>query len=89
MNKIFISGKVTGESYLTAYKKFADMQKRLLSERWVVINPMELCKPSWSWLRCMIVCCYQIIFKADAVLFLSDWQNSKGAKLERKVAVFF
>ncbi|MCL2131274.1 MAG: DUF4406 domain-containing protein [Lentimicrobiaceae bacterium] len=89
MNTIFISGKVSGESYLAAYNKFAHMQKRLLAEGWVVYNPMLLCNPSWSWIRCMVVCFYHIIFKCDSVLFLSDWQDSRGSKLERKAAVFF
>jgi len=87
--RIYISGKVTGEAYLGCYKKFSDMEEKLKQCKYLVINPMRLCKPSWSWQRCMIKCVFYLIFKADVLLLLSDWENSRGARLEKRIAAWF
>jgi hypothetical protein len=86
---IYIAGKITGESYLTAYNKFESVEKMLQIQGYKVINPMKLCKASWNWIHCMSVCLYNLVRKADAIYMLPDWKDSTGAKTEYKTAKLF
>ncbi len=51
-----------------------------------VYNPMKLCKPDWSWTHCMLVCLRTLVTKCDAIYVLKDHTESRGAKIELKVA---
>lgn len=80
--KIYISGKITGDSN---YKhKFKVIEEYLIRAGHTVMNPailplgfeheeyMKICKA-------MVECC-------DAIYMLIDWQDSKGAKEEYEIA---
>lgn len=86
MKKVFISGKVSGLPYAYAQERFN--RAASLFQGWEVHNPVKLCKPTWSWWRCMAVCLWHLV-KCDMVVFLDNWQDSKGARIEHRVARFF
>lgn len=86
--KVFISGKVSGEDYYTAYRKFSDAEKHLEKIGYNVINPMMLCRREWSWLRCMIVCIRHLL-SCHCIYQLSNWQQSRGARIENFIAKLF
>lgn len=82
--RIFLSGKVSGEDYHKAYRKFSDAEKSLESS-YKVSNPMVLCRQEWSWLRCMAVCLWHLS-KCRHIYMLPDWRESRGARIEHRFA---
>ena len=85
---IFISGKVSGLSFCYAYQKFKNAEFILCNEieEYKVINPISICKSSYPWWLCMVICLYNLIFKADYIYMLNNWQDSRGARIEHAVA---
>jgi len=82
--KFYITGKMTGFDRIILLTNFYNAQK-VIQEKYAttnIINPIDLCSCRWSWLRCMIVCLCHLIFKADTVVLMSDWCDSKSAKIE-------
>ena len=83
--RVYIAGKMTGMPEFN-YPLFNSTAKFLRDLGFVVENPAENQTPpcgSWGgWLkqalRQMLLC--------DAVLLLDDWEDSRGARLERFVA---
>lgn len=86
MEKVFISGKVSNLPYAYAQERFNRVAS--LFQGWEVHNPVKLCKPTWSWWRCMAVCLWHLM-KCDAVVFMDNWQDSRGARIENRIARFF
>ena len=84
--KIYLSGKVSDVEYISCYFKFDSMERKVVDKQYQAINPMKLCHPTWSWTRTMAKCMFHLVFKADVLLLLSDWEQSKEAKLEYKIA---
>lgn len=83
--KTFISGRVSGINYEYAKRNFKKVEKALVKQGYEVVNPTKFCKKEWSWLRCIIVCLWHLT-KCDAVYFLRNYKNSKGAMIEYKIA---
>lgn len=83
--KIFVSGKISGEDYYQAYRKFSDAEKHLESLGYKVVNPMVLCKKHWSWIRCMAVCLWHLV-GCKGIYQLPDWRSSRGARIEYRIA---
>lgn len=83
--RIFISGKITGLGYLVAYHRFASAEKKLSRMGYNVANPMCICNKNWSWLRCMVVCLWNLLF-CPTIYMLDGWEDSRGAKIEHRVA---
>jgi len=87
--KIQLVGKISGEDRSEALLKFCRVVApiQLKYGTMYVTNPMALCKPEWSWARCMAVCLYHIVFKANTIAIFPDWCGSKGARIEVFVAI--
>lgn len=76
--KIYISGKITGDKRYKA--KFREIEKRLAAAGHTALNPAnqpEGLRPA-DYMRV----CFAMMETADAVLFLQDYQESRGAMLE-------
>lgn len=82
--KIYIAGKITGDPNYR--EKFDAVEKLLASQGYSVMNPARLGNyPGFSWEEYMgVSTSMQRI--CDAVVFLPDWQESRGSKLEMKTA---
>lgn len=92
IKNIYIAGAVTSDinehGYLHCYQKFENAEKTVAKyfPGAKIYNPMKLCKADWSWMRCMVVCLWVLIFKCDLAVFLDDYKTSKGAMIEFKCA---
>ena len=76
--KIYIAGKITGDK---RYKtKFAAAAKNLQAAGHVVLNPATI--PQGMSNADNMRVCFAMMEAADVVLFLQDYQESKGAMLE-------
>ena len=87
-NKIYLAGKVSGLKWEDAYRNFyaAEMNNR---NRGLIINPLRICRSNWSWIRCMALCLYKLVFKCDRIYLIPNWTESRGAKIEVVVAIIF
>ena len=85
MKRVFISGKVSGLPYTHAQEQFNRVAS--LFDGYEVCNPVKLCKLYWSWPRCMTVCLWHLM-KCDTVVFMDNWQDSRGARIENRAARF-
>jgi hypothetical protein len=85
---VFISGPVSDLPYNEVVKAFNGAEQRLRRQGYVVKNPVRLCYPHWSWRRCMVVCLANLI-TVGAVYMLAGWRESRGARIEHRVARFF
>lgn len=85
---IFLSGAVSNISPIRALHNFntAEYVLKNTDEIGRIINPMKICRGDWPWWLCMVVCLFNLIFKADSIYMLYNWKESRGARIEHKVA---
>lgn len=89
---VFISGKVSGLSPCQVYTNFKTAEWRLLNDDagyGNIINPIAICKSSYPWWLCMVICIYNLLFKANYVYMLHNWRDSRGARIEHNIAIKF
>lgn len=90
--KIYISGKMSGLSKDVYQPIFAEAEKKLKAEGWIVFNPAD---DSWqSWLERLGKTYTEILFHdiqqlmhCDAIYMLDNFLESKGAKAEHAFAI--
>lgn len=80
--RVYIAGKITGESYVDVVKKFALAEAFLRRTKCVPVSPLKKSLVLASWKECMRVCLL-MLRDCDAILLLPDWENSRGAKIEK------
>jgi len=85
MDKVYISGKITGiES--EAYNLFDKAEKELCSNGYIVVNPMLIeHNHDKSW-ESYMKACIKSLCDCNAIYMLSNWQKSRGAKIEWELA---
>ena len=84
-SKIFISGPISGLPYKEAAIRFNEYALLYHLIGFEPVNPIRLCRPLWSWWRCMAVCLWHLLW-CDAVFMLRGWDMSRGARIEHKVS---
>lgn len=82
---IYISGPMSGlpDNNKPAFHAAAKLLRNLGH---MVINPAEIDVPDPSWINYMREDIRQMM-AADIVVLLPGWANSRGAKLERHIAI--
>ena len=84
-SKLFISGPISGRPYKEAVRHFNAYALLVHQFGFDPVNPIQLCRPDWSWRRCMAVCLWHLLW-CDAVFMLRGWDMSRGARIEHRVA---
>jgi hypothetical protein len=87
---VYISGPITGIEDSNR-PQFALAQRMLLSAGCSIFNPIHIEGPIdplkddalWSYYMAF---CIRALLECDSILMLPDWQNSKGAKWEHRIA---
>jgi hypothetical protein len=83
-DKIYISGKIMGDPNFK--QKFLSAENDLIRAGWKdIINPTKLGEEE-TWEKYMIRD-IEIIFGCTAIYMLSDWKQSRGARIEHAVAM--
>jgi len=86
MNKIYISGRITGIE-TEAPLLFAEACIEMRELGFDTVNPMDLehnHDKSWnSYMRNDI----KALMECDAIYMISNWVHSKGAEIERRIAM--
>lgn len=83
--RIYIAGPMTGLPNLN-FEAFHTAARVLRAEGHDVVNPAEInADPSAGWLECMRkdICA---LSTCDAIYLLQGWENSRGARLEARIA---
>jgi len=84
--KIYIAGKVTGTKTEECEEKFGSVQRKLEAQGYEVINPLEVVgDPFADWIPAMKKC-LRAMLGCEQIYFLSDWKDSKGAKVEHTLS---
>lgn len=87
---IYISGKITGLPIEVAKENFqtakAELRKAYEFEK--IVNPMEVVpfNEQWTWHDYMVED-IKYLLKCSAIYMLKNWGDSKGARIERAIAI--
>jgi hypothetical protein len=82
--KIYISGKTTGDPYYAV--KFKSAEYPLTKAGYIVVNPCRVVPANCaSWTEAMRLALREMLF-CEAVALLYDWKDSRGAKIEARLA---
>ena len=81
---IYLSGKITGD---WDYKeKFRKKESVLICAGHAVLNPAKL--PEGMPREKYMPICLAMLDSADAIYMIGDWQESEGARIEYKYAIY-
>lgn len=84
--KTYISGKISGLEHNQAEQRFQEAEELLHSINLKPVNPMKNgLKHCSSW-NDHIVRDIELLLSCKAILMLSNWRESKGARIEKKIA---
>lgn len=87
MEKIYISGKIIGLENNEAFKRFDEAEKELKAKGFEVVNPMTIeHNHDKSWINYMKTD-IKALMDCDAIYMLPNWKTSRGAKIERQLAI--
>lgn len=85
--KIYIAGKVTGEDLATCTMKFGTAQKAVENAGFEAVNPLEVVGDWQATWKGAMRKCLKALVDCDAILLLPCAKGSKGALIEKSVAI--
>ncbi|MBP3762920.1 MAG: DUF4406 domain-containing protein [Bacteroidales bacterium] len=84
--RIYLAGKITGDpDYRVKFRAGVIHLLRLGWEYNDIVNPVKACPEGWGWWRCMARC-LRLLAGCGWVAMLPDWNESRGARIEHRVA---
>ena len=84
--KVYISGRISGLPYEEVERKFAAAEAHWTGPNFLVLNPLKNgLDRSASWEEHMVAD-IRMLMEADKVVMLSDWKESRGARIEEAIA---
>ena len=85
--KVYISGQITGLPFDQVEENFFNAQNRLEEKGFKVVNPLNNgLSPDDKWEHHMKED-IKLMMECDTIYLLKNWKDSKGAKIERDIAV--
>lgn len=84
--RVYISGPITGIEQLNR-PAFEQAAIKLQAAGLTAVNPHDNGQPEWAPWQTHMRADLKILVDCDALVLLQGWEKSKGAKLERLVAV--
>lgn len=82
--RVYIAGKISGLNYEEVCDKFEKAEKKLKNFG-IVINPCKIVPEECDWDTAMDIC-LSALAKCDTIYLLTDWKESKGARIEKAKA---
>ena len=82
----YVAGKITGLPIGEVKQKFNTISSELANKGYEVVKPLAITDDSRTWddaVRSDI----KLMLECDEVHMLPDWQESRGAQLERDIAL--
>jgi len=87
--KIYISGKISGLEKEVVTANFAEAERVLNVLGYDTINPMNSgLNEEYPWIMHMVVDIFNML-RCDGVYFLENYKESRGAKIEYRIARLF
>lgn len=88
MTQIYISGKITGLDHAEAFRNFNRAENMLRDHGLDAVNPMKKFSEQLglSWREYMAED-IKVLVDCDAIYMLGNWRDSKGARLEHRIAI--
>ena len=84
--RVFISGRITGDNYAEAVEKFTEAEIQISQLQYLPINPIKTGLPPFATWEEHMVKSIELLLTCDAIYLLSDWEESKGSRIERFIA---
>jgi hypothetical protein len=81
--KLYLCGRITGDDNYR--DKFLKAENRLYGAGYHPVNPAALVPPDTDW-RSAMRTAISFMLVCDGVALLPDWKESKGAKIEARLA---
>ncbi len=85
--KVYISGKITGLPIEEAKDNFSKVQIKLEEQGYKVVNPLENGLPTNAKWKDHMKADIKLLMDCDTIYLMKNWKDSKGAKVERDIAV--
>lgn len=86
--KCYSSGKIGGLNYLEAYENFRKADHEIMALGFIPVNPiiqgLKPSRPYWAHMIADIL----LLAKCKHIYMQRNWEDSRGAKIEYKVAKF-
>jgi hypothetical protein len=83
--KLYISGRITGDADYE--RKFRGADNQLIVSGYDPINPCDYVTPGTDWTNAMRIVLAQMM-GSDGVALLPGWRRSRGARIERRIALW-
>ena len=84
--KIYNSGRISGLSRENVVNKFAEADETIKAGGFLPVNPLKSWVPEWCpWLVHMAADII-LLMRCDAIYMQKDWEQSRGARIEKKIA---
>lgn len=86
--KCYNSGRISGLSYLYAYRKFESHDQIISDMNYIPVNPMKKkLRASAPWIIHMVADIFLLLF-CPVIFMQEDWMLSRGARIEHRISCF-
>lgn len=85
--KIYISGKITRLPFEEVEDNFYNAQNRLEEKGFKVVNPLNNGLSSNEKWEHHMKADIKLLMECDTIYLLSNWKDSRGARIEKDIAV--